>query len=103
MLSGPSFAKEMAPRMPTVVTIAAHWEKVAQRMPEASLQTETFRTYTTIDVIGVQIGGALKNVIAIAAGISDGLGFGHNARSAASSPAASRRSPASRCAWARIR
>ena len=81
ILSGPSFAKEMAAGMPTVVTIAAHHEKVAQRI-QASLQTETFRTYTSVDVIGVEMGGALKNVIAIAAGISDGLGFGLNARSA---------------------
>jgi glycerol-3-phosphate dehydrogenase (NAD(P)+) len=81
ILSGPSFAKEMAAGMPTVVTIAAHHEKVAQRI-QAALQTETFRTYTTVDVIGVEMGGALKNVIAIAAGIADGLGFGLNARSA---------------------
>jgi len=81
ILSGPSFAKEMAAGMPTVVTIAAHHEKVAQRI-QGALQTETFRTYTSVDVIGVEMGGALKNVIAIAAGISDGLGFGLNARSA---------------------
>ena len=81
LLSGPSFAKEMAAGMPTVVTIAAHHEKVAQRV-QTALQTETFRTYTSVDVIGVEMGGALKNVIAIAAGISDGLGFGLNARSA---------------------
>jgi glycerol-3-phosphate dehydrogenase (NAD(P)+) len=81
ILSGPSFAKEMAAGMPTVVTIAAHYEKVAQRI-QAALQTESFRTYTSVDVIGVELGGALKNVIAIAAGISDGLGFGLNARSA---------------------
>jgi glycerol-3-phosphate dehydrogenase (NAD(P)+) len=81
LLSGPSFAKEMAAGMPTVVTIAAHHEKVAQRV-QAALQTETFRTYTSVDVLGVEMGGALKNVIAIAAGISDGLGFGLNARSA---------------------
>ena len=81
ILSGPSFAKEMAAGMPTVVTIAAHHEKVAQRI-QGALQTETFRTYTSVDVIGVEMGGALKNVIAIAAGIADGLGFGLNARSA---------------------
>jgi glycerol-3-phosphate dehydrogenase (NAD(P)+) len=81
VLSGPSFAKELAMRMPTVVTIAAHWEKVAQRCQKA-LATETFRSYTSKDVVGVQLGGALKNVIAIAAGIADGLGFGHNARAA---------------------
>jgi glycerol-3-phosphate dehydrogenase (NAD(P)+) len=81
ILSGPSFAKEMAAGMPTVVTVAAHHEKVAQKV-QAALQTESFRTYTSVDVIGVEMGGALKNVIAIAAGISDGLGFGLNARSA---------------------
>ncbi len=81
VLSGPSFAKEMVQRMPTVVTIAAHWDKVAAKCQRA-FQTESFRAYTSLDVIGVQAGGALKNVIAIAAGMSDGLGFGHNARAA---------------------
>jgi glycerol-3-phosphate dehydrogenase (NAD(P)+) len=81
VLSGPSFARELAQRMPTVVTIAAHWEKVAQKCQRA-FATETFRSYTSKDVVGVQLGGALKNVIAIAAGIADGLGFGHNARAA---------------------
>jgi glycerol-3-phosphate dehydrogenase (NAD(P)+) len=81
VLSGPSFAKELAQRLPTVVTIASHWDKVAQRCQKA-FQTETFRSYTSSDVVGVQYGGALKNVIAIAAGIADGIGMGHNARSA---------------------
>jgi glycerol-3-phosphate dehydrogenase (NAD(P)+) len=81
VLSGPSFAKELAMRSPTVVTIASHWEKVAARCQKV-LQTETFRSYTSNDVVGVQYGGALKNVIAIAAGIADGLGMGHNARAA---------------------
>ncbi|HZA50573.1 MAG TPA: NAD(P)H-dependent glycerol-3-phosphate dehydrogenase [Myxococcaceae bacterium] len=81
VLSGPSFAKEIVQRMPTVVTVAAHWERVAQHVQRA-FQTETFRVYTSKDLVGVQYGGALKNVIAIAAGISDGLGFGHNARAA---------------------
>jgi glycerol-3-phosphate dehydrogenase (NAD(P)+) len=81
ILSGPSFAKEMAAGMPTVVTVASRFEKVAQKV-QSALQTESFRTYTSTDVIGVELGGALKNVIAIAAGISDGLGFGLNARSA---------------------
>jgi len=61
------------------VTIAARWEKTAQRA-QKMFQCNTFRTYTSTDVVGVQVGGALKNVIAIAAGIADGLGFGHNAR-----------------------
>ena len=81
VLSGPSFAKELARRMPTVVTIASHWDKVAVRCQKA-LQTDTFRSYTSTDVVGVQYGGALKNVIAIAAGMADGLGMGHNARAA---------------------
>ncbi len=81
VLSGPSFAREMVQKMPTVVTIAAHWDKVALKCQQA-FQTDTFRAYTSRDVAGVQYGGALKNVIAIAAGMSDGLGFGHNARAA---------------------
>jgi glycerol-3-phosphate dehydrogenase (NAD(P)+) len=80
-LSGPSFAKEIIQKMPTVVTVAARWDRVALKCQKV-LQTETFRTYTSTDVVGVQLGGALKNVIAIAAGIADGLGFGHNARAA---------------------
>lgn len=81
VLSGPSFARELALRMPTVVTIASHWDRVAVRCQQA-LQTETFRSYTSTDVVGVQYGGALKNVIAIAAGIADGLGMGLNTRAA---------------------
>jgi len=79
VLSGPSFAKEMVLRMPTIVTVAARWEKLAQRAQKI-FSCESFRTYTSTDVVGVQVGGSLKNVIAIAAGIADGLGFGHNAR-----------------------
>jgi glycerol-3-phosphate dehydrogenase (NAD(P)+) len=79
VLSGPSFAKEMVKGLPTIVTIAARWEKLAQRAQKI-FSCDKFRTYTTTDVVGVQVGGSLKNVIAIAAGISDGLGFGHNAR-----------------------
>jgi glycerol-3-phosphate dehydrogenase (NAD(P)+) len=81
ILSGPSFAKELALRMPTVVTIASRWDKVAFRV-QKTLRTESFRAYTSTDVVGVEMGGALKNCIAIAAGISDGLGFGDNARAA---------------------
>jgi len=81
VLSGPSFAKEIGQRMPTVVTVASRWDKVALRCQRV-LHTESFRSYTSSDVVGVQLGGALKNVIAIAAGIADGLGFGHNARAA---------------------
>jgi glycerol-3-phosphate dehydrogenase (NAD(P)+) len=79
VLSGPSFAREMAQGLPTVVTIASDSKDIAKQC-QALFQTDTFRAYTSSDVIGVQLGGALKNVIAIAAGMSDGLGFGHNAR-----------------------
>lgn len=81
VLSGPSFAKEMVLRMPTVVTIASRYEETA-RAAQAMFACDFFRTYSSNDVIGVQIGGALKNVIAIAAGMSDGLGMGHNSRAA---------------------
>jgi len=81
VLSGPSFAKEMVQRLPTAVTIASRWDRVATRC-QKWFHTDTFRTYTSNDVIGVQLGGALKNVIAIAAGILEGLGLGHNPRAA---------------------
>jgi glycerol-3-phosphate dehydrogenase (NAD(P)+) len=80
-LSGPSFAKEVAQRLPTAVVVASRWERVARQVQEAFARP-WFRVYTSSDVMGVELGGALKNVIAIAAGASDGLGFGHNARSA---------------------
>jgi glycerol-3-phosphate dehydrogenase (NAD(P)+) len=79
-LSGPSFAKEVALRLPTAVVVAARWERLARQVQQA-FAVPTFRVYTSLDVTGVEFGGALKNVIAIAAGVSDGLGFGHNARS----------------------
>jgi glycerol-3-phosphate dehydrogenase (NAD(P)+) len=81
VLSGPSFAREMVKRLPTVVTIASPFESTA-RAAQAMFQSDVFRTYTSTDVVGVQVGGALKNVIAIAAGMSDGLGLGHNSRAA---------------------
>lgn len=81
VLSGPSFAKEMVLGMPTVVTIASRWEKTALKA-QAMFSSEKFRAYTSTDVVGVQVGGSLKNVIAIAAGMSDGLGLGHNTRAA---------------------
>jgi glycerol-3-phosphate dehydrogenase (NAD(P)+) len=80
-LGGPSFAKEVAQGMPTAVVVACRNESVAKRWQDA-LSTDRLRVYTTDDVIGIELGGALKNVIAIAAGISDGLGFGHNSRAA---------------------
>ncbi|MCB9596224.1 MAG: NAD(P)-dependent glycerol-3-phosphate dehydrogenase [Sandaracinaceae bacterium] len=80
-LAGPSFAREVAARMPTAVTVAGHDEKVAHRV-QHHLRNPSMRVYTTDDVVGAELGGALKNVIAIAAGVGDGLGFGHNARAA---------------------
>ncbi len=78
-LGGPSFAKEVAANVPTAVSIAGHDHEVARRV-QSVFNTDRFRVYTTDDVVGVELGGALKNVIAIAAGCSDGLGFGHNSR-----------------------
>ena len=80
-LGGPSFAREVAAEHPTVVCIAGRNESVAHSFQEL-LSTEAFRPYRTTDVVGVELGGALKNVIAIASGIADGLGFGHNTRAA---------------------
>lgn len=80
-LSGPSFAREVALEMPTAVTAAATSEAVARRVQEA-FTTGYFRVYRNTDLVGVELGGAIKNVIAIAAGISDGLGFGSNTRAA---------------------
>lgn len=80
-LSGPTFALEVARGLPTAVTVAAFTEKVALEIQEA-LSTQNLRVYTSRDVVGVQMGGVVKNVIAIAAGICDGLGLGYNARAA---------------------
>ena len=80
-LGGPSFAKEVAAGVPTAVCIAGKNEAVRQRV-QRYFNTERFRVYTTDDVIGVEVGGALKNVIAIAAGIADGMSLGHNTRAA---------------------
>jgi len=81
VLSGPSFAKEVAKKMPTVVTAASSDGDVAERVQHI-FATPVFRVYTNDDVIGVELGGAVKNVIAISAGIIDGLGFGLNTRAA---------------------
>lgn len=78
-LSGPSFAKEVARRLPTAVTLAAYEEGFAISVQE-SISCPWFRCYSTTDVVGVEIAGALKNVVAIAVGICDGLGLGDNAR-----------------------
>jgi glycerol-3-phosphate dehydrogenase (NAD(P)+) len=80
-LSGPSFAKETAQRLPTAVVVASPWEKMAQKVQRV-VSNDWFRVYTSNDVPGVELGGSLKNVCAIAAGIADGMGFGHNTRAA---------------------
>ncbi|MHB1085164.1 MAG: NAD(P)H-dependent glycerol-3-phosphate dehydrogenase [Thiobacillus sp.] len=81
VLSGPSFAQEVAQGYPTALTLASHDTTLAQRLAE-TLSNHRLRIYAHDDVVGVEIGGALKNVIAIAAGICDGLKLGHNARAA---------------------
>lgn len=80
-LSGPSFALEVAKGLPTALALASHDASLTGNIAPC-LHGGNLRVYTTHDVIGVELGGAIKNVIAIAAGISDGLGFGFNARAA---------------------
>lgn len=79
VLSGPTFAREVAASLPTAITCASTDPTFAQHLAQR-LATPHFRIYTTSDVAGVEIGGAIKNVIAIAAGISDGMGLGSNSR-----------------------
>lgn len=81
VLSGPSFAKEVAQGTPTNVVIAAEDEALSVRLRDR-FATPRFRVYSSTDPAGVEVGGALKNVVAIAAGACDGLGFGHNTRAA---------------------
>ncbi|MEW6745827.1 MAG: NAD(P)H-dependent glycerol-3-phosphate dehydrogenase [Planctomycetota bacterium] len=81
VLSGPSHAEEVARRMPTTV-VAASDDMGRARLVQDLLHTERFRVYTNEDAIGVELGGALKNVIAIAGGMVDGLGFGDNTKAA---------------------
>jgi glycerol-3-phosphate dehydrogenase (NAD(P)+) len=80
-LSGPSFALEVARELPTAVTIASH-DSGAAAEAQQLFQTSYFRCYTSYDVVGVELGGALKNVMAIAAGMAVGLGLGNNATAA---------------------
>lgn len=81
VLSGPSFAKEVANGLPTAVSIATESQAFGEQMVNA-FHSEVFRVYLSEDLIGVQLGGTIKNVLAIAVGMSDGLGFGANARAA---------------------
>ena len=81
VLSGPSFAQEVAQGLPVALTLASRDSWVADPVL-AALHGSTARIYTSADVVGVEVGGALKNIIAIACGISDGLGLGTNARAA---------------------
>lgn len=81
MLSGPSFAKEVAAGMPTAVALGCADQALGEELREA-LSTEALRVYSNPDFRGVELGGALKNIIAIAVGCADGLEFGHNARAA---------------------
>jgi len=81
VLSGPTFAREVAQELPSLIVAASRVEANARRV-QAAFSNPRLRVYTNSDVIGVELGGAVKNVIAIAAGICDGLGFGHNARAA---------------------
>lgn len=80
-LSGPSFALEVARSQPTAVTVASRQRSAAERAQE-TFQTPYFRVYTSADVVGVELGGALKNVVALAAGMATGLKLGHNATAA---------------------
>lgn len=80
-LSGPSFAREVAMKQPTAVTVASLDEKRVKIVQDI-FSTDYFRVYRSSDIIGLEVGGSIKNVIALGAGISDGLGFGSNARAA---------------------
>ena len=80
-VSGPSFASEVAKRQPTAI-VAASDKPEAARFAQEALSTPTFRVYTHDDLIGVELGGALKNVMAVATGIAEGMGLGNNSRAA---------------------
>jgi glycerol-3-phosphate dehydrogenase (NAD(P)+) len=82
VLSGPTFAKELAMGMPTAIAVASLDHDFVADLQERIHCSKTFRVYANTDVIGIQLGGAVKNVIAIGAGMSDGIGFGANARTA---------------------
>jgi glycerol-3-phosphate dehydrogenase (NAD(P)+) len=79
VLSGPTFAKEVGAGLPTAMTIASPDARFAQSLAKG-LSSNNFRAYTSSDIVGVEVGGAVKNVLAVGAGLSDGLGFGANTR-----------------------
>lgn len=79
VLSGPTFAREVGAGLPTAITVAASDDAFARALAER-LSSPPFRAYTSADMVGVEVGGAVKNVLAIGAGLSDGLGYGANAR-----------------------
>lgn len=81
VLSGPTFAREVALGLPTALTVASTDTGHAYRLA-TSISSERFRAYTSSDIVGVEVGGAVKNVLAIATGMADGMGFGANTRSA---------------------
>ncbi|MBS2770247.1 NAD(P)H-dependent glycerol-3-phosphate dehydrogenase [Anoxybacillus rupiensis] len=82
VLSGPSHAEEVSLRHPTTVTVSSKNMTAAERVQDLFMNSQYFRVYTNPDLIGIEIGGALKNIIALAAGITDGLGYGDNAKAA---------------------
>ena len=79
MVTGPNLAREIAARMPAAAVVACRDEAVAQRL-QAACHTPYFRPYTNTDVVGCELGGAVKNVIGLAVGIADGMGLGDNAK-----------------------
>ena len=81
ILSGPSHAEEVGRGMATTVVVAANQPELAERAQER-ISSDSFRVYTSSDLVGVELGGALKNIIAIAAGVADGIGLGDNAKAA---------------------
>ena len=81
VLSGPSHAEEVSQRQPTTVSVSSDNINAAEKIQDLFMNNH-FRVYTNVDIVGVEIGGALKNIIALAAGISDGLGYGDNAKAA---------------------
>ena len=82
VVSGPTFAKEMAMGLPTAISVSSTSTAFAKQLAELLHCGRSFRVYNNNDFIGIQLGGAVKNVIAIGAGMSDGFGFGANARTA---------------------